>query len=67
MVYTGLAPSRQHFHVTPALPALKYSTSVDIQKTRYKNIVTRVESHASIVSLLKRVIIIIINFTCMND
>ena len=67
MVYTELAPRRQHFHVAPALPALKYTTSIDIQKTRYKNLVTRVESHTSAVSLLKRAIIIIINFTCMND
>ena len=32
----------------------KYTTSVDIQKTRYKKLVTDVESHASAVSLLKR-------------
>ena len=36
MVYTELAPRRQQFHVAPAMPALKYTTSVDIQKARYK-------------------------------
>ena len=29
----------------------KYTTSVDIQKTRYRNLVTHVESHVSTVSL----------------
>ena len=29
MVYTELAPRRQQFHVAPAMPALKYTTSVD--------------------------------------
>ena len=51
MVYTGLARRRQQFYVAPAL---KYTISVDIQKTRYKKLVTHVESHASAVSLLKR-------------
>ena len=55
MVYTELAPRQQQFHVAPAMPALKYTTSVDIQKTRYKKLVTHVESHASAESLLKRV------------
>ena len=54
MVYTRLAPKRQQFHVAPAMPALKCTTSVDIQRTRYKKLVTQVESHASAVSLLKR-------------
>ena len=54
MVYTDLAPRRQQFHVAPAMPALKYTTSVDIQKTCYKQLVTHVELHASAVSLLKR-------------
>ena len=54
MVYTELAPRRQQFHVAPAMPALKYTTLVDIQKARYKKLVTDVESHASAVSLLKR-------------
>ena len=31
----------------------KYTTSVDIKKTRYKKLVTHVEPHASAVSLLK--------------
>ena len=31
----------------------KYTASVDIQKTRYKKLVTHVESHASAVSLLE--------------
>ena len=33
----------------------KYTTSVDIQKTRYKKLVTHVESHASAESLLEKV------------
>ena len=53
MVYTEFTPRRQQFHVASAMPALKYTTSVDIQKTRYKKPVTHVESHASTVSLLK--------------
>ena len=32
----------------------KYTTSVDIQKTRHIKLITHVESHASAVSLLKR-------------
>ena len=32
VVYTELAPRRQQFHVAPAMPALKQTTSVDIQK-----------------------------------
>ena len=36
-VYTELAPRRQQFHVAPAMPAHKYTTSVDIKETRYKN------------------------------
>ena len=54
MVYTELAPRRQQFHVAPAMPALKYTTSVDIQKARYKKLVTHVEPQATAVSLLKR-------------
>ena len=61
MVYTDLAPRRQQFHVAPAMPALKYTTSVDIKKKQkktryngYKKLVTHVESHANSVSLLKR-------------
>ena len=54
MVYTELAPRWQQFHVAPAMPALKYTTLVDIEKMRYKMLVTHVESHASAVSLLKR-------------
>ena len=54
MVYSELAPRRQQFHVAPAMPALKYITSVDIQKTHYKKLVTRVESHQSAMSLFKR-------------
>ena len=55
MVYTDLAPRRQQFHAPPAMPALKYTTSVDIQNTLYKKLVTHLELHASAVSLLKRV------------
>ena len=54
MVYTELAPKRLQFHVAPAMRC-KYTTSVDIQKTRYKKPVTYVEPHASTVILLKRV------------
>ena len=54
MVYTELAPRRLQFHVAPAIPALKYTASVDIHKMRYKKLVTYVESHASAVSLLKK-------------
>ena len=54
MVYTELAPRWQQFHVAPAMPALKYTTLVDIEKMRDKMLVTHVESHASAVSLLKR-------------
>ena len=54
MVYTELAPRWLQFHVAPAMPALKYTTSMDIKKKRYKKLVTHVESHASTVSLLKR-------------
>ena len=58
MVYTELAPRQQQFHVAPAMPELKNTTSVDIQKTkqkmRYKKLVTHVASHASAVSLFKR-------------
>ena len=59
-----LAPRRQQFHVAPAMSALKYTTSVDIQNNnnnnnnnnnmRYEKLVTHVESHASVVNLLKR-------------
>ena len=53
MAYTELAPRWLQFHVAPAMPALKYTTSVDFKKTRYKMLVTHAESHASAVSLLK--------------
>ena len=54
MVYTDLAPRWQQYHLAPAMPALQYTISVDIEKLRYKKLVTHVESHASAVSLLKR-------------
>ena len=63
MVYTELAPRWLQFHVAPAMPALKYTTSVDIkkrkeekkeEKKRYKKLVTHVEPQASAVRLLKR-------------
>ena len=54
MVYTELALRWLQFYVAPAMPALKYTTLVDIQKTRYKKLVTHVEPQASAVSLLKR-------------
>ena len=57
MVHGCMVCTEIAFHVAPAMPALKYATSVDIKKkkkTRYKKLVTHVESHASAVSLLKR-------------
>ena len=54
IVYTELVLRWQQFHVAPAMPALKYTTLVAIQKMHYKKLVTHVESHASTVSLLKR-------------
>ena len=62
MVYTEVAPRRLQFHVAPAMPALKYTTLVDIvkkqqhkkTKTCYEKLVTHVEPHASAVSLLNR-------------
>ena len=54
MVYAELAPRWLQFQLASAMPALKYTTSVDTQKTRYKKLVTHVESHGSAVSLLKR-------------
>ena len=54
IVYTELAPRWLQFHVAPAMPVLKYTTSVDIQKMHYKKLVTHVEPQASAVSLLKR-------------
>ena len=53
MVYTELAPRWLQFHVAPAMPALKYTTSVDIQKTHYKKLVTHVEPQASAVKYEK--------------
>ena len=47
------ADSSSSIHVAAAMPALKYATSVNIQKTCYKKLVTHVESCASAVSLLK--------------
>ena len=54
MVSTELVLRRQQFHVAPAMPALKYTTLLDIQKMHYKKLVTHVKSHVSAVSLLKR-------------
>ena len=50
---TQNAPRRQQFHVAPAISRCKYTASLDIQKTRFKNLVTHVESRASAVSLLE--------------
>ena len=36
MVYTELAPRWLQFHVAPAMPALKYTTSVDKKKKKKK-------------------------------
>ena len=56
MVYTELAPRWLQFHAAPAMPALKYTTSVDIRerKKKKKKLVTHVEPQASAMSLLKR-------------
>ena len=54
MVHTELAPRWLQSHVAPAMPALKYTTLVDIKKKHYKKQVTHVESHVSAVSLLKK-------------
>ena len=54
MVYIELAPRWLQFHGAPAMPALKYTTSVDIKQIRYKKLVTHVKPQASAVSLLKR-------------
>ena len=35
MAYTEAAPRRLQFHVAPAMPALKYTTSVDIVKNTH--------------------------------
>ena len=43
MVYTELAPGWLQFHVAPTMSELKYTTSVDIKKMRYKKLVTHVE------------------------
>ena len=51
MVYTELAQRQQQFHEAPAMLALKYTTLVDIQKMRYKKLVTHLEPHASAVRL----------------
>ena len=56
MVYIELVPRRQQFHVALTMPVLKYTTLVNIKiKMCCEKLVTHVESHASAVSLLKRV------------
>ena len=47
------APRWQHIMWHQPCQRCKYTTSVDIQKTRYKNLFTHVESHASAVSQLE--------------
>ena len=46
------------FHAAPAIYAIcqlcKYTTSVDIKKTRFKKLVTHAEPHASAVRLVER-------------
>ena len=37
MAYTELALRQQQFHVAPAMPALKHTASVDIQKHAIKS------------------------------
>ena len=48
---THIAPIRQQFHVAPAIPALSAHYFGGYSKTRYKKLVTHVESHASAVGL----------------
>ena len=50
---TQNAPTRQQFHVVPAMPALYVHHFGGHSKTRYKKLVTHVESHASAASLLE--------------
>ena len=50
---TQNGPRWQQFHVAPAMPVLKYTTSVVYLKTHYKKLFTHVESNASAVSLLE--------------
>ena len=51
---TQNVPRQQQFHVAPAMSALKYLTSLDIQKTHFKKLATHVESYASTVSIQER-------------
>ena len=53
MVHTELALRRQQFHVAPAMPALYVLHFGGYSKTRYKKLVTHVESHESAGSLLE--------------
>ena len=53
MVYTERVETAAVSCGTSHVSAVKYTTSVDIQKTRYKKLVTHAESHASAVSLLE--------------
>ena len=54
MVYTERAETAAVSCGTSHTSAVStYTTSVDIKKTRYKKLVTRVELHASAVSLLE--------------
>ena len=46
MVYTELAPRQQQFHVAPAMPELKNTTSVDIKKTKQKMHYKKKASHS---------------------
>ena len=54
MVCTEPASRWLQFYVYQPWQHCKYTTSVDIQKTCYKKLVTHVEPHVSAVSLLKR-------------
>ena len=53
MVYTERAKTAAVLCGTNHASAVKYTTSVDIQKAHYKKLVTHVESHASTVRLLE--------------
>ena len=50
---TQNTPTRQQFHVAPAMPALQVHHFDGFLKTRYEKLITHVESHASAVSLFE--------------
>ena len=53
MVYTERDETATVSRGTSHVSAVSTPTSVDIPKTRYRNLVTHVESHTSVVSLFE--------------